>query len=253
MSDINLTSLKERLWQKMQGDLAQFMPDVVDRDRLMCCACGRFLPPGDFDVDHMIPRRALRCDPDEVRNNPETPTNTRAGTILLCKKPLHYRNSRLHNNGCNSWKGKHFDGPMSDILTGRVAKNPNKHVRTSHIIGGISLAYLAMVAEFGYIVALMQSGRVLREQFFNPSRMHRALGTKYQIILTGEPQRDIRDPIWAKPFNFEFQDLNSCIVTVRNYVVYLPISHNPTMPIARHLPYVPQRYAFRPNFDTSFT
>ena len=47
MSEIDLPSLKEKLWQKMQGDLATFIPEVVDRDRLMCCACGRFLPKED--------------------------------------------------------------------------------------------------------------------------------------------------------------------------------------------------------------
>jgi hypothetical protein len=51
MPDIDLPSLKEQLWQKMQGDLAKFVPDVVKRNRLMCCACGRFLPPEHFDVD----------------------------------------------------------------------------------------------------------------------------------------------------------------------------------------------------------
>jgi hypothetical protein len=73
MSEIDLPSLKELLWQKMQGDLAQFIPEVVDRNRLMCCACGRFLSPEDFDVDHMIPRQAIKCDPEEVRNNPKLP------------------------------------------------------------------------------------------------------------------------------------------------------------------------------------
>src|SRR4051812_384096 len=53
MPDVDLPSLKEQLWQKMQGDLAKFIPDVVERNRLMCCACGRFLPPEHFDVDHM--------------------------------------------------------------------------------------------------------------------------------------------------------------------------------------------------------
>jgi len=69
MSEIDIPSLKERLWQKMQGDLAQFIPEVNDRNRVMCCACGRFLPPEYFDVDHMIPRQAIKCDPEEVRKN----------------------------------------------------------------------------------------------------------------------------------------------------------------------------------------
>jgi len=32
------------------------------------------------------------------------------------------------------------------------------------------LGYLAMVAEYGYIVALMESGRLLRQQFFRPNK-----------------------------------------------------------------------------------
>ena len=75
MSDVDMPSLKERLWQKMQVDLAQFVPDVVERNRLMCCSCGRFLPPEDFDVDHMISQRAIKRDPEEVRKNPETPAH----------------------------------------------------------------------------------------------------------------------------------------------------------------------------------
>ena len=83
MPEIDIPSLKERLWQKMQGDLAQFVPEIADRNRLMCCACGRCLPAEDFDVDHVIPRQAIKCDPEEVRKNPETPANVRAGNILL--------------------------------------------------------------------------------------------------------------------------------------------------------------------------
>jgi hypothetical protein len=147
-----------------------------------------------FDVDHMIPQQTVRCDPEDVRSNRETPANVRAGNILLCTNPLHYRNSRIHNNGCNSSKGKHVDGPMTEILTGKAAKHPNKHARNAHIIGGLRLAYLAMVAEFGYIVALMRSGLTSREQIFNPAKFHKALGTKSQVILTGQPQVDVNGP-----------------------------------------------------------
>jgi hypothetical protein len=258
MAEIDMPSLKERLWQKMQGDLAQFIPEITERNRLMCCACGRFLSPEDFDVDHMIPRQTIKCDPEDVRNNPETPANVRAGNILLCTKPLHYRNSRIHNNGCNSWKGKYYDGPMTEIFTGKASKHPNKHTRNAHIIGGLMLAYLAMVAEFGYIVALMRSGLLLREQFFNPTRFHKALRTRFQVIFTGQPvfagqpPVAVDHPVWARPFTFKFED-QACRSTVRNFVVSLPVSQNPTAPIAHHLRFVPQRYAFRPNFQTFLT
>ncbi len=56
MSEIDIASLKERLWQKMQGDLAQFIPEVIDRNRLMCCACGHFLPLEDCSARLGQPR-----------------------------------------------------------------------------------------------------------------------------------------------------------------------------------------------------
>jgi hypothetical protein len=214
--------------------------------------CGRFLPAEYFDVDHMIPRLTIKCNPEEVRNNPETPANVRAGTILLCTKPLHYRGARFYNNGCNSWKGKNFDGLMTQILTGKAPKHRNKHASNAYIVGGLALAYLAMMAEYGYIVALMRSGSILREQFFNPNRLHKALGTRFRAIFAGDPHTDPNDPIWAHPFRFEL-DEQACLVTVRNFVIFLPISRDPTIPIARHLKFVPQRLAFRPNFETWFT
>jgi hypothetical protein len=250
--EIDLPALKDKLWQKMQGDLAEFVPEVVDLDKLMCCACGRFLPKEDFDVEHMIPKQAIKCDPEKVRSNPETPANVRAGTILLCIKPLHYRNSRFYNNGCNSWKGKHYDSSLSQIFTGKIAQPQNTKAKNAHIIGGLSLAYLAMVAEFGYIVALMPSGRLLREQFFTPSKFVKGLGTKYQAIFTGAPHTDPNDPVWANPFAFHFED-QSCLVTVRNFTIFLPVTRDPREPIARHLKIVPHKYAFRPNFQTAFT
>ena len=252
MPDIDLPSLKQQLWQKMQNDLAKFVPDVVDRNRLMCCACGRFLPPEHFDVDHMISRRAVKCDPEEVRKNPATPANVRAGTILLCTKPLHYRGARFYSNGCNSWKGKNFDGPLTQIFTGRIAQRRDTHKQNALIVGGLALAYLAMVAEFGYIVTLMRSGLALREQFFNPSKFQEGLGTKCQAIFFGAPHEDPDDPIWAHPFRFEI-DGQSCLVTVRNFTIFLPMSRDPREPIARHLKIVPRSYAFRPNFETWFT
>ena len=250
--EIDLPALKDKLWQKMLSNLAEFVPEVIECDKLMCCACGRFLPKEDFDVEHMIPRQAIKCDPEKVRGNPATPANVRAGTILLCTKPLHYRNSRFYNNGCNSWKGKHYDGSLSQIFTGKIAQPQKTKARNAHIIGGLSLAYLAMVSEFGYIVALMQSGRLLREQFFTPSKFVKGLGTKYQAIFMGAPHTDPSDPVWANPFAFHFED-QSCLVTVRSFTIFLPMTRDPREPIARHLKIVPHKYSFRPSFQTAFT
>ena len=252
-AEIDLPALKDRLWHKMQTDLAQYVPDVVDRKLLMCCACGRFLPIECFDVDHIIPQQTIKQDPLSVRENPETPAITRSGSILLCTKPLHFKGSKINGRGCNSWKGRYFDGPMTEIFTGRAAKNPRTPKRTAHIIGGLAIGYLGMVEQFGYLPALMHSGLILREQFFNPGRFHKALGSRCQIILMGDPKFSHDDPVWKSPFQFEKHDDSAWLATVRNFVVYLPVSRDPRVPVPRHLPIIPHRLVFRPNFETWLT
>jgi hypothetical protein len=66
-------SIKELLWHKMRSDLANYVPDVAGNQLLMCCACGRFLPQESFDLEHLVPQRALKADPKNVRSNPATP------------------------------------------------------------------------------------------------------------------------------------------------------------------------------------
>jgi len=86
----------------------------------------------------------------------------------------------------------------------------------------------------------------------NPTKLRNGLGTKFKAIFMGAPHKDPDDPIWAHPFRFQIED-QSCLVTVRNFVIFLPLSRDPRDPIVRHLKIVPQRYAFRPNFETRFT
>jgi hypothetical protein len=218
MSDLATPSIKEQLWHRMWRDLAQFVPETSGNELLMCCACGRFLPQEFFDLEHLIPQQALRCDPLIVRNDPNTPKNVRSRNILLCKKPLLYKGSRLYGNGCNSWKGRFYDKPVSEILSGRAQdalRSPDRRIRNAHIIGGLVLGYFGMVAEYGYIIALMESGLLLRQQFFNPDRFDRSLGTRYQVLLAGQPFTEADALIWRNPFSFKF-DGGACLVTVRN-------------------------------------
>jgi hypothetical protein len=243
-------SIKERLWHKMRTDLANFVPETLSNQLLMCCACGRFLPQEHFDLEHLVPRRALRTDPPEVRNNPATPANVRAGNLLLCKKPLLYKNSPLYNNGCNSWKGRFYDGPISDIFSGRTGPARGARIYNTHIIGSLMLGYLALVAEFGYIITLMQSGLLLREQFFNPHKFHRSLGSRFQMVLVGSPFTSAEESVWSNPFAFKFEP-GACLVTARNYVITVPVSRDPFTPVARHVKIVPSRFTMRPDFRTS--
>lgn len=250
MSNVNLPSIKERLWHSMRADLAKFAPEMQSNNLLMCCVCGRLLSQDDFDLEHLVPQQTLRSDPLDVRSNPATPVNVRARNLLLCKKRLIYKKSPLYEKGCNSWKGRFYDKAITDLFTGRTAPEKDPRVRNAHIIGSLMLGYLAMVAEFGYIVALMQSGRLLREQFFNPNKFHKSLGTRFQTVLVGKPSTNPDDQVWSKPFSFHFER-GACIVTARNYAITLPISRDPRIPIAQNIRFMPSRFAFRPDFSTS--
>jgi hypothetical protein len=121
-----------------------------------------------------------------------------------------------------------------------------------HTIAALSLGYLAMVAEFGYRVVLMQSGLLMRQQFFSPYKVHRAMPVRNQFLLgggRGVPTPEA--PMWSRPFTFEFRD-GVCIITARNFGYSVPVSQDRRLPIARHLRIAPARYMFRPDFSTFF-
>lgn len=250
MSEVMTASIRDQLWHWMRQDLAKFVPEISGNQLLMCCTCGRFLPQECFDLDHLIPQQALKYDPDGVRANPATPANTRAGNLLLCKKPLKINGKVVHGNGCNSWKGRYYDKAISQLISTTALQANN--CTNAHIIAALSLAYLAMVAEFGYVVALTRSGLLMREQFFMPMKFHRALPLRSQMLLGGGLITSPDAPIWEKPFSFGFQRPGVCIVAARNFGVMVPISRDPREPIAMHLRIAPAKYKLRPNFQTVF-
>lgn len=217
----------------------------------MCCTCGRFLPQEDFDLEHLIPQQALKIDPITVRNNPETPKNVRAGNLLLCRKPLKYRNNVVYKNGCNSWKGRFYDGAIADLLSGNALKKQRKG-QGHHIVAALSLGYLAMVSEFGYQVALTQSGLLLRQQFFHPSGLLKTLPIQSQMLVVGASDGiPPGAPMWAKPFSFDFE-AGLCNVKVRTFGIMIPTTRDPRIPLAKHLAFVPEKYRLRPNFVMAF-
>jgi hypothetical protein len=250
MAEVMTASIREKLWHKMRQDLGNFVPEITGNQLLMCCACGRFLPRECFDLDHLVPQQALKQDPDVVRTNPATPANIRAGNLLLCKKRLKIKGDIVYGNGCNSWKGHVYDKPIRELISTK-AFAPNKCIQV-HIIAALGLAYLAMVAEFGYVVVLARSGLLMREQFFKPSTFHPALPLQSQMILGGGMMTSPEAPVWAKPFSFGFQRPGFCIVAARNFGVMVPISRDPRDPVATHLQIVPTKYKLRPDFRTVF-
>jgi hypothetical protein len=251
--DLLAASLKERLWHKLRHDLQSYIPQIQHNDLLMCCTCGRFLPHDDFNLEHIIPQQALADDPPEIKANPETTANTRSGNILLCRKPLLVNGRKKHNNGCNGWKGRFYDGRTRELINARIFNDPYKKVANEHIIAALCTAYLAMVLEFGYQVALTPSGVLMRRQFFSPSKFHREIPHGSQMILAAPPppysENDI--PIWSHPFSFTI-NRNSCNVRFRTMSLSVPISRDPRLPIAQSLVFAPSKYKLRPDFSTVF-
>jgi hypothetical protein len=98
----------------------------------------------------------------------------------------------------------------------------------------------------------MQSGLLMRQQFFMPYKYHRALPLRHQMLLghdTSITSPDAR--MWSNPFSFGF-DVPGCTVAMRNFVVIVPVSRDPRVRLAKHLRIVPSKYALRPNFKTVF-
>jgi hypothetical protein len=121
------------------------------------------------------------------------------------------------------------------------------------IIAALCLGYLALVAEFGYQIALLPSGLLMREQFFNPHNFRPAIPITSQILL-GHAVSLIEPnlPMWAKPFSFSFRE-GACAVGARNFGIIVPVSRDPRQPIAQHLPIAPDKYKLRPSFTTVFS
>ena len=86
-----------------------------------------------------------------------------------------------------------------------------------------------MVAEFGFKITLMDSGRLLREQFFRPRKFHPSLDSRHQIILGGQPATSPGEKVWAKPFSFTYER-GACVVAARNFAMLLPVSNDPFFP-----------------------
>lgn len=257
MTTILGMSIREKLWHSMRRDLAQFMPQVAESRLLMCPCCGRFLPQEHFSLEHIVPQQALKDDPPEVRANRDTSMNIRAGNILLCIKPLKHRGNVVYGSGCNSWKGKWFDGCIRETLSGRTQELGQRQHGAHHIVAMVSAAYLAMVEKFGYSVVLMHSGLLMRHQFFTPKKPRSDLPVTSQILLKGGtiPYNPNDLSPWTNPFTFHIDmEYRICSVGFRNVVLNIPITADPRSITPTRLIVMPSnaKLALRPRFDTFF-
>ncbi|WP_281800916.1 hypothetical protein [Methylocystis echinoides] len=250
MSTIDRPALKEIVWHQMRQDLQSLIPWFANKELLLCPACCRPLTFDDFSLEHIIPKQALACDPPDVRA--AIPQNERSGMTLLCRKPLVIKGRRIPGSGCNSWKGKHYDPFLRELI--RSVNPIIAKFNSRHQLALFSAGYLGLFRQFGYQIALLPAGLLMRHQFFHPNRFLREVPLDCQMILAGEAlsayDSDSRK-YWSEPFKITV-DGYSALLILRNMAFRLPLSRDPLVPIARALPYAPSKYVFRPDLRTVF-
>ena len=238
----------------MRYDLARFVPQVASTELLMCPCCGRFLRQKHFSLEHIIPQQVLADDPPEIRAHPLTPVNVRAGTMLLCTKPLKYGRGIVHQNGCNSWKGKWFDGCVREALNLRLTGARQKKNGGHHMVAMMAVAYLALVSRYGYAAVITQSGLLMRRQFFSPMKFVADMPDNCQVFMGGasKPFDPNNLNYWANPFTFDFKpEVGSCWVGIRSTVTPIPVPITPStvLPSRLIMPFTNPNTAQRPRFD----
>ena len=74
------------------------------------------------------------------------------------------------------------------------------------------------------------------------------------MILAGEGLSNYNEAnrtYWTEPFKINV-DGTSAFIVLRNISFKLPLSRDPSVPLARVLPYAPSKYTFRPDLTTVF-
>lgn len=247
---IDLPALKETLWHQMREDLGNLAPWFRDSELLLCPLCCRALRYDEFSLEHIIPQQALADDPPDVRR--AVSKNERSGMTLLCRRPLIYKGKPVPGHGCNGWKGRYYDSFLREFMRPGASKSEGLSVR--HQIAVFSVGFLALFRQFGYRTALSKGGLLARSQFFNPNRFLPEMPLSCQMMLTGDSLKayDIsRRTYWSDPFKITVES-GFALVVFRSTALRVPLSEDPTVPLARVLAYAPQKHTFRPDFATFF-
>ena len=249
MTDIDLPGVKEMLWYKMHADLKSLVPWFADYELLLCPTCFRPVKFDEFSLEHIIPKQALADDPKDVRE--AVTRNQRSGLTLLCRRPLILKGKPINGNGCNSWKGHFFDAAARELLNSPPS---NIDFTLRHQVSMFAIGYLALFRKYGYRVPLSSSGLLMRKQFFSPNVFLKEIPGRCQMILSAPPLAGFNNQkkaYWDEPFKINIER-GAAFVVIRSMSFCLPLSDDPTIPIARILPCVPPRYKFRPDLKTVF-
>ena len=172
----------------MRRDLISLVPWFADNELLLCPACCRPVSYDDISVEHIVQKQALACDPVDVRQS--IPQNDRSGLTLLCRKPLVIKGKRIPGDGCNSWKGRHYDAFLRELLS---TDFQTRKINTRHQVSLFCAGYLALVRKFGMQITLSAAGLLSRRQFFCPNNFIKDIPVNCQILLAGQPLSEITE------------------------------------------------------------
>ncbi len=249
MSVIDQPATKHIIWQELRDDLIKLIPSFSEADLLLCPTCCRAIPFDDFSLEHIIQKQALACDPQDVRKS--TSHNERSGLTLLCSRPLVLNGKRINGSGCNSWKGKHYDKYLRELLDPQFKIN---NFTGQHHIALFAAGYLGLFRRYKYQIALSQTGLLMRNQFFTPRGWLKTTPINSQMLLRGDALTDYSHEThayWSDPFKITIDGL-SAYIAVRNMSFILPLSCDPNVPYAKNLPYAPPKHKWRPDLTTVF-
>lgn len=249
MGDIQLPELKFKIWTVMREDLAQYVPAFKNTDTLLCPICCRSLKFEKFSLEHILPQQVVKLDPVSVRKI--LTKNERSGLTLLCSETL-VVDGKSYANGCNGWKGRNFDTRVNELLN---SVDFPRLFSDTHIIAFLIVGFLGLFKQYGYRVALTESGLAVRNQFFNPRRFTKHLPLTSRMALRGEPRKAYIPDMhayWSDPVKVYVEGRKATIV-IRNFSVILPLSHDPTIPLAKTLAYAPPKHVFRPDLRLAFS
>ena len=205
MTSIMIAGKSDHLWHEMRAS-QKAVCGFIEDDRLRCCICGRPLRRDDFSLEHIIPRQAVTDDPISVKTN--MTVSLRSGHILLCRASLTVKGHRPQGNGCNGWKGGFYDPLIRKLSDRSILEWRQQEITEQVCIAAFAVAYLAMVARFGYQIVFTPAGVIARKQFLSPTCYLPALPLMSKIILTGLaplPSKETLD-FWSAPFHFRITD-----------------------------------------------
>jgi hypothetical protein len=252
-ADIDFPGIKATLWHEMHGDLRLLVPWFNDHHEFLWCpTCLRLMRFEELSLEHIIPQRAIADDPKAARE--AVISNQRSGLTLLCTKQLIRNGKPIKGNGCNGWKGKFFDKAAHAAIHSEPTQPNTKISISRRMISMLAIGYLALFRKYGYRVALASSGRLMRKQFFCPDSFLNEVPILSQAMPVGSPLTEFSEQTklyWDDPFKITIKD-GSAQFVIRNMTFHLPLSDDPTTPIARILPYVPLRYRWRPDLETAW-